>query len=384
MRDKKQGCPYQKKCGGCTDQHLSYEASLKKKQEMAVKFLKKYGKVEPVIGMEEPQYYRNKVHRVVAGDRKGNCFTGIYEANSHRIVKVDSCLIEDQKADAICATIAKLMKSFKMRPYNEDTGYGFLRHILIRVGHTTGQYLVVLVTSSPVFPSKNNFVKALRKEHPYISSIVANVNNRHTSMILGEKEQILYGKGYIEDVLCGKRFRISPKSFYQVNAVQTEKLYRVALDYAQLTGEERVFDAYSGIGTIGMAASDNAKEVLCVELNGDAVKDAKANAKANKVNNIRFIKADAGDFMVKMAAQGEKVDVVFMDPPRSGSTQEFMQSCLRLAPKKIVYVSCNPETLDRDLKYLTKKDYKVQKIQPVDCFPYTGHLETVVQLIKAK
>lgn len=380
MTNKPQGCPYQKKCGGCSDQHLPYAISLKKKQDMEVKLLKKHGKINPIIGMEDPFYYRNKVHRVVAGDRKGNCFTGIYEEGSHRVVKVKSCLIEDQKADAICETIAGLMKSFKMRPYNEDTGYGFLRHILIRVGKETGQYLVVLVTASPVFPSKNNFVKALLKEHPYITSIVANVNNRHTSMILGEKQQTLYGKGYIEDILCGKRFRISPKSFYQVNALQTEKLYDIAIEYAGLTGKEVVFDAYSGIGTIGMSAADQAKEVLCVELNGDAVKDAIANAKANKVKNVRFVKADAGDFMVKMAAQGEKVDVVFMDPPRSGSTQAFMQSCIKLAPKRIVYVSCNPETLARDLDYLTKKKYKVEKIQPVDCFPYTNHVETVCLL----
>ena len=202
-----------------------------------------------------------------------------------------------------------------MRPYNEDTGYGFLRHILVRTGYHTGQIMVVLVTASPVFPSKNNFVKALRKEHPEITTIIANVNNRNTSMVLGDKQQILYGKGYIEDVLCGKTFRISPKSFYQVNK---------AIEFAGLTGKERVIDAYSGIGTIGMVASDNAGEVISVELNGDAVRDAVFNAKQNKVKNIRFYKEDAGDFMVKMASHKEKADVVFMDPPRSGSDKKFL------------------------------------------------------------
>ena len=220
-------------------------------------------------------------------------------------------------------TVTSLMKSFKMRPYNEDTGYGFLRHILVRTGYHTGQIMVVLVTASPVFPSKNNFVKALRKEHPEITTIVANVNNRNTSMVLGDKQQILYGKGYIEDVLCGKTFRISSKSFYQVNPVQTEVLYNKAIEFAGLTGKERVIDAYSGIGTIGMVASDHAGEVISVELNGDAVRDAVFNAKQNKVKNIRFYKEDAGDFMVKMASHKEKADVVFMDPPRAGSDPCF-------------------------------------------------------------
>ena len=384
QENKQVKCPYQKKCGGCFDQHLPYAISLKKKQDMESKLLKQFGKVSPIIGMEEPFYYRNKVHRVVAGDRKGNNFTGIYEEKSHRLVNVENCLIEDEKSDAICATVASLMKSFKMKAYNEDTGYGFLRHILIRSGHSTGQYLVVLVTASPVFPSKKNFVKALLKQHPYITSIVANVNNRNTSMVLGDKEQILYGKGYIEDVLCGKRFRISPKSFYQVNAVQTEKLYGIALEFAGLSGKETVFDAYSGIGTIGIIASDQAENVLCVESNADAVKDAIFNAKNNKIKNIRFVKADAGEFMVKMAARNQKADVLFMDPPRSGSSPEFLQSAIKLSPKKIVYISCNPETLQRDLKILTKKVYHVEKIQPVDCFPFTGHVETCVLLTKKK
>ena len=265
MKNKKEqskagraACPYEKKCGGCQYVHLPYKKQLERKQQREQSLFAPFGKVQPIIGMKDPYHYRNKVHGVVAADRKGNGYTGIYEEKSHRIVRVDACLIENETADAIMQSVAGLMKSFKMKAYNEDTGYGFLRHILIRTGYHTGQVMVVLVTASPVFPSKNNFVKALRKLHPEITTIVANVNDRNTSMILGDKQQVLYGKGYIEDVLCGKHFRISPKSFYQVNPVQTEILYNKAMEYAELTGKETVIDAYSGIGTIGMVASDKA------------------------------------------------------------------------------------------------------------------------------
>ncbi len=379
--DKK--CPYQKKCGGCQYIGMPYQEQLKKKQKEITHLLKRFGKISPILGMETPWHYRNKVHGVVAGDRHGNCFTGIYENRSHRVIRVDSCLIENEKADAIMNTVTRLMKSFKMRPYNEDTGYGFLRHILVRTGHHTGQIMVVLVTASPVFPSKNNFVKALRKEHPEITTIVANVNNRNTSMVLGDKQQVLYGKGYIEDILCGKIFRISPKSFYQVNPVQTEILYNKAMEFAGLTGKETVIDAYSGIGTIGMTASDRAKQVLSVEVNADAVRDAIFNAKRNKIKNIRFYKEDAGEFMVKMAANRQKADLVFMDPPRAGSDKKFLSSLLKLKPGKIVYISCNPETLARDLQYLTGNGYHVRKIQPVDMFPATAHTEACVLLARS-
>ena len=377
-------CPYEKKCGGCQYVHLPYKKQLERKQQREQNLFASFGKVQPIIGMDHPYHYRNKVHGVVASDRKGNGYTGIYEERSHRIVRVDSCLIENEKADAIMQSVAGLMKSFKMKAYNEDTGYGFLRHILIRTGYHTEEIMVVLITASPIFPSKNNFVKALRKLHPEITTIVANVNDRNTSMILGDKQQILYGKGYIEDILCGRRFRISPKSFYQVNPVQTEILYNKAMEYAELTGKETVIDAYSGIGTIGMVASGWAKEVISVELNGDAVRDAIANARMNKINNIRFCKADAGDFMVKMAAAGQKADVVFMDPPRAGSDKKFLDSLLRLKPQKVVYISCNPETLKRDLGYLTGNGYRVKKIQPVDMFPMTQEIENVCLLSRQK
>ena len=297
---------------------------------------------------------------------------------------VESCLIEDEKADAIIRDVRGLLKSFKIKVYNEDSGYGLLRHVMVRTGFTSGQIMVVLVCASVVFPSKNNFVKALRKLHPEITTVVLNVNDRKTSMVLGERNLVLYGKGYIEDQLCGYTFRISPSSFYQVNPVQTEILYQKAIEMAQLTGKERVIDAYCGIGAIGIIASKHVKEVISVELNKDAVKDAITNSKINGIKNVRFYQGDAGKFMVNMAERKESVDVVFMDPPRAGSDEAFLSSIVRLKPKKVVYISCNPETLARDLKYMEKNGYKAVKAVPVDMFSWTGHVETVVLLSQQK
>lgn len=380
MEQKKDICPVSNKCGGCKWIGKSYEEQLKAKEKYLRELLHPYCKISGVIGMETPVHYRNKVHAVFGEDRKHNIISGTYEEKSHRIVPIDSCMIENEKADEIIVSIRGLLKSFKIRPYNEDTGYGLFRHVLIRTGHVTGQIMVVLVLASPIMPSKNNFVKALRALHPEITTIVVNVNNRNTSMILGDKEQVIYGKGYIEDELCGKTFRISPKSFYQVNPVQTEKLYGKAMEFAELKGTETVVDAYCGTGTIGMIASDKAGQVIGVELNGDAVRDAVNNAKQNNIKNIRFYKNDAGKFLLEMAEQNAKVDVVLMDPPRAGSDEAFLGAVAQIKPKKIVYISCNPETLARDLKFLTKKGYAVTKGVGVDMFPWTESLESVVAL----
>ncbi len=376
-------CPVAKKCGGCKWIHKDYKQQLVEKEKWVKDLLKPFCKVEPIIGMEKPDHYRNKVHAVFGEDRYHHVISGIYEEKTHYIVPVDSCYIENQKADEIIVSIRKLLPSFKIRPYNEDTGYGLFRHVLIRVGQVTGEIMVVLVIASPIFPSKNNFVKALLKLHPEITTIILNQNDRNTNMVLGEKEQVLYGKGYIEDILCGKRFRISSKSFYQVNPVQTEILYGKALEYAGLTGKETVLDAYCGTGTIGIIASDKAKNVIGVELNQDAVKDAKNNAKLNGVKNIQFYQNDAGVFMEEMASQGASLDLLIMDPPRSGSSEAFIRSVQVIAPKKIVYISCNPETLARDLQLITAKGkYKVEKAVPVDMFGFTNHCESVCLLSK--
>ena len=387
MEEKKKEqkvCPYAKKCGGCKYQGIPYKVQLGKKQDQVKSLLKKFGKVNPIIGMEDPYYYRNKVHAVFDRDKKGNIISGIYEANSHRVVPIEKCQIEDEESQEIIRAIRGMLKSFKIKTYDEDTGYGLLRHVLVRRGFTSGEVMVVLVVASPVFPSKNNFVKALRKEYPQISTVVLNINDKNTSMVLGEREIVLYGKGFIRDTLCGKSFRISPKSFYQVNPVQTEILYGKAVEYAGLTGREKVIDAYCGIGTIGLIASEHAKEVVGVELNKDAVRDARINARENKIVNVSFRQGDAGEFMEGMAAQKEKADVVFMDPPRSGSSEKFLNSLVTLSPDKVVYISCNPETLARDLLFLTRKGYEVKVIQPVEMFCFTSHVETVVLLSHKK
>ena len=395
-------CPYAKKCGGCDYQGMSYEQQLQEKQTYVRKNIGDYCKVLPIIGMENPYHYRNKVHAVFDVERRGKhanggrrtagnghakaapggVISGVYKAGTHEVINIDSCEIEDELSSAIIRDIRGLLHSFKIKTYDEDTGYGLLRHVLVRRGFHSGEVMVVLVLGSPILPSKNNFVKALRKLHPEITTVVVNINDKQTSMVLGEKETVIYGKGYIEDTLCGCTFRISPKSFYQVNPVQTEILYNKAITYAGLTGKEKVIDAYCGTGTIGLIAASQAKEVIGVELNRDAVKDAVINAKRNNIKNEQFYNADAGKFMVELAEQNEKVDVVFMDPPRAGSDEAFLSSVVKLAPKKVVYVSCNPETLARDLKYLTRHGYQAVECQPCDMFPFTKHVETVVLLSK--
>ena len=379
-----QQCPYYKKCGGCQLQNLDYPQQLSYKQHLVEKLLRGYGPVQPIIGMENPLHYRNKVSAAFSTDRNGRTISGVYQSSTHRIVPVDRCMIEDQIADEIIVTIRKLLKSFRIEPYNEYREYGLLRHVLIKRGFATGEVMVVLVTASPIFPAKNRFVQALREKHPEIVTVVQNINSGFTSMVLGEQEKILYGKGYIEDILCGCRFRISAKSFYQINPVQTQRLYSSAISLAELTGNETVLDAYCGIGTIGLIASSKAGQVIGVELNRDAVRDAISNAKCNQIQNIRFFCDDAGDFMVQMAQNRQKVDVVFMDPPRAGSDEAFLQSVAKLRPEKVVYISCNPETLARDLKSITRKGYQVKHIQPVDMFPFTSHVETVVSLSKGE
>lgn len=381
MSEVMKKCPYAAKCGGCQYQGMEYQQQLKEKQQLINRLLREAGRPEPIIGMENPYHYRNKVHAVYRHLRSGEVVAGTYQEGSHRVVPVENCQIEDPRAGEVIQTIRRLLKSFRIKIYNEDSGYGFFRHVLIRTARKTGQMLVVLVAVSPVFPSKNNFVKALKKEHPFITSVVLNVNDRDTSMVLGDRNIILSGKGYIEDELCGLRFRISPPSFYQVNPVQTEILYQKAMELAQLTGKERVIDAYCGIGTIGLIAAKHAGQVIGVELNREAVRDAVDNCKRNGIRNARFFARDAGEFLTAMAASGERADVVFMDPPRSGSSRAFLNSLKILAPERIVYISCGPETLARDLKILADS-YQAGKIQPVDMFPFTGHAEVVVQLFR--
>lgn len=373
-------CPLSRKCGGCQLQNMDYPRQLKYKQETVVSLLGKYHHVKPILGMERPYHYRNKVQAAFGLTRGGEVVSGVYQSSSHRIVKVDSCQIEDPAADRIVVTIRKMLPSFRILPYNEDSRRGFLRHVLVRRGFTSGQIMVVLVGASPMFPLKKKFTEELLRRHPEITTVVLNINPQRTSMLLGEREEVLFGRGFIEDTLCGCTFRISPRSFYQINPIQTERLYRAALDMARLKPTDRVLDAYCGVGTIGIVAARQAGQVVGVELNGDAVRDARVNARRNNLENIAFVQADAGEYMVELAGSGEKVDVVLMDPPRAGSDIPFLESLLTLAPSRVVYISCNPETQARDLRVLTKGGYRVTGIQPVDMFPHTSHIECIVAL----
>ena len=383
-REIRWNCPVAAKCGGCQLTRLSYAEQLQWKQQRVAELLDGICEVRPILGMDDPFHYRNKVHAVLAVDKAGRPISGVYAMGTHRVVPVRHCLIEDRRADRIIQTIVAMLPAYKLRIYNEYTHRGFLRHILIRTGHVTGQIMVVLVATSLEFPGKKAFVQELIQRHPEITTVVLNCNQRETSMVLGTKEITLYGEGYMEDELCGKRFRISPQSFYQVNAKQCEVLYRTAIDAAQLTGAETLLDAYCGTGTIGLCASDGCKQLIGVELNADAIRDAKENARRNGVENARFLCDDAGRFMQKLAKEGNAPDVVMMDPPRAGSDQKFLQSLLMLKPKRVVYVSCNPETLARDLRVLVDGGYRAEWATPVDMFPGTEHVETVVLLSHKK
>ena len=383
-REIRWNCPAAAKCGGCQLTRLSYAEQLQWKQQRVAELLDGICEVRPILGMDDPFHYRNKVHAVLSVDKAGKPISGVYAMGTHRVVPVRHCLIEDRRADRIIQTIVAMLPAYKLRIYNEYTHRGFLRHILIRTGHVTGQIMVVLVATSLEFPGKKAFVQELIQRHPEITTVVLNCNQRETSMVLGTKEITLYGEGYMEDELCGKRFRISPQSFYQVNAKQCELLYRTAIDAAQLTGAETLLDAYCGTGTIGLCASDGCKQLIGVELNADAIRDAKENARRNGVENARFLCDDAGRFMQKLAKEGNAPDVVMMDPPRAGSDQKFLQSLLMLKPKRVVYVSCNPETLARDLRVLVDGGYRAEWATPVDMFPGTEHVETVVLLSHKK
>ncbi|MBR6668721.1 MAG: 23S rRNA (uracil(1939)-C(5))-methyltransferase RlmD [Clostridia bacterium] len=372
-------CPYAARCGGCSRVHIPYGEQLKMKQSAVEKLLAGVCKVEPILGMADPWHYRSKVHAVIGTDfRTKQPIAGVYQRGTHRVVPVQGCLIEDPRADRIIRTIVEMIPKWKLRIYNENTHRGFLRHVMVRTGQKTDQIMVILVATASEFPGGKAFVQELTGKHPEITTVVLNVNQKETSMVLGTRDIPLFGPGYMEDELCGKRFRISPQSFYQVNARQTEVLYRTAIDFANLTGAETLLDAYCGTGTIGLCASDRVKQLIGVELNADAVRDAKVNARLNQVANADFICEDAGRFMVKMARENLPLDVLIMDPPRSGSDERFLRSVLTCRPKTIVYVSCNPETLARDARFLVKGGYKAVKAVPVDMFPHTEHCECVM------
>ena len=381
-------CGIYNKCGGCSLLHIKYQEQLKIKttfvENLFFETFNKYYKVNDCLGMKEPWHYRNKnqiVFKNVKGG-KSRIASGFYEASSHNVVEFETCKVQDELSDKIVGIIKELMIKMRYNAFDEDRGIGLIRHVLIKRSASTKEVMVVIVTGSEIFPGCQNFVKALTSRCKDITTIIQNVNNRKTSAVLGDKEKVLYGKGFITDVLLGKKFKISAKSFYQINSSQCEVLYTKALELANLSKNDILFDAYSGVGTIGLIASKNVKSVLGVEINKDAVRDAKENARLNSIENIKFFAADAGKFMVDLANNNEQIDAVIMDPARAGSDIPFLSSLVKLSPKKVVYVSCNPETLARDLMYLSKNGYKVKKIQPVDMFPHTDHVECVALLVQ--
>ncbi len=374
-------CPHAKKCGGCQLQNLPYPEQLRMKQAKLVRLLGRLGRVSPIIGMDDPTHYRAKVQAAFRS-KSGAVVSGVYQSSTGRIVDVEECLLEDVAAAPILRTVRRLCASMKIKPYDIPTGRGFLRHVLLRMSKSTGEIMVVLVTAPGEFRSERAFVNELVRRHPEITTVVCNINPTDTALFLGSESTVLYGEGYITDRLCGLSFRLSPRSFYQVNPTQTEILYAKAREFAALGGGERVLDAYCGTGTIGLSMAHAAREVVGVEVNRDAVADARENATRNGIENAVFHAADAGQFMRAAAEAGERFDVVVTDPPRAGCSRAFLDSLLHLSPAKIVYVSCNPETLARDLYTLKRGGYKIGKIQPVDLFPFTSHVECVAELTR--
>ena len=371
-------------CGGCQYQQIKYETQLVFKTNRVKNALERIGhidcEIKPCLGMKNPYHYRNKIQVPFAKDRKGRVVYGFYKENTHEIIPNKECAIEDQRAASILWDIKELIKEFDIPVYNEDSGRGILRYVLIRTSYHYPELMVVLVTSIMNFPGQRNFVDTLIKKHPEITTIVENINSRHTNVVLGNKEKILYGPGVIKDDILGLTFEISASSFFQVNPEQVELLYKTALDLIDIKKDQVVLDAYSGVGTIGLIASKKAKKVISVEIVKDAHRNAIENAKRNNIKNIEFYCDDAGDFINKYE---ENIDMVIMDPPRKGSDERFLSVLLNKKPKEIIYVSCNPETLARDLEFLQQR-YVIKYVQPVDMFPMTAHVETVVGLYLKK
>lgn len=367
-------CPVYKKCGGCAYINTEYADQLKNKKEYIQSLFPK-NNVEPVIGMKEPYHYRHKIYATFSHNRDGVIKCGMYEENTHKVIDTKMCLIQHVKANDILRDMCSLATKMHIESYDEDTGRGVLRHAYIRISHATNDVLLTIVIGSKNLPGSNAFVKEMVRMHPEIKSIVLNHNSDDTSMVLGKKNHVLYGKGFIEDEIMHTRFRISTNTFYQVNPVQTEKIYSTAIQMAQLKSTDTVLDMCCGIGTISLIAAKKASFVLGVEINEDSIRDAIGNAKRNGIKNAQFIACDSEEFIEQLE---DSPNVVFLDPPRNGFTEKFMKQLDHLKSDKIVYISCNPSTQARDIAFL--KHYQIKKIVPVDNFPFTKHVESIVFL----
>lgn len=378
-------CPIYHQCGGCQLQHMTYAGQLQHKHQIVVDALERIGKLEgvpvhPTLGMDEPWKYRNK-SQVPVGWVEGRIVAGFYAPKTHEIIDMQGCLIQHPYSDEIVNTTKRILHELGIRPYDEKGHRGLVRHIVARVGYHTQETMVVLVTKEREIPHKHKLIEQLRERIPHLASIVQNINPSITNVIFGQDTVTLWGKDTIEDRIGDIRFLISARSFFQVNPVQTKVLYDKALEYARLNGDETVIDAYCGIGTISLFLSQQAKRVIGVEVVADAIEDAKINAELNGIKNVEFLVGQAEQVIPELfEARGLRPDVVVVDPPRKGLEEALLQTIVDMQPERVVYVSCNPSTLARDLRYLEDRGYKTQEVQPVDMFPHTFHVECAVLL----
>jgi 23S rRNA (uracil1939-C5)-methyltransferase len=377
-------CPVYDECGGCQLQHMTYEGQLKMKYNQVRNVMDRIAKlpdvpVHPVLGMKEPWRYRNKA-QVPIGLAGGRIVAGFYQKRSHEIIDMTECLIQHEQSDDIIQKVKDVCAANGVMPYDEKRHKGVLRHVMARIGYTTGEMMAVLVTRTAELPNKEAIIKGIRDAVPGITSIVQNVNPDKTNVIFGNQTRTLWGEDVIYDRIGDVKFAISARSFYQVNPVQTEVLYGKALEFAELSGNEVVIDAYCGIGTISLFLAKKAKEVYGVEIVPQAIEDAKKNAELNGITNARFEAGKAEEVIPAWHKQGIRPDVIVVDPPRKGCDDALLKTILEMKPKKVVYVSCNPGTLARDLRTLEDGGYKTREVQPVDMFPQTVHVEAVAVL----
>ncbi|WP_458414895.1 23S rRNA (uracil(1939)-C(5))-methyltransferase RlmD [Schinkia sp. CFF1] len=375
-------CPIYKQCGGCQLQHLSYEGQLKFKQKQVKEVLKRVGKLEnitvhPVLGMMDPWKYRNK-SQVPVGEMEGGLVAGFYQQRSHTIINMEECLIQADVNDRVVQGVKGIAEKYGIKAYHEGTHTGTLRHIVTRYGRKSKDVMVVLITRTEELPRKEHIIEEIHRSFPQVKSIIQNINPKRTNVIFGDKTKVLWGDEYLYDSIGDIQFAISARSFYQVNPEQTKVLYDKALEYANLTGEETVIDAYCGIGTISLFLAQKAKKVYGVEIVPEAIEDAKRNAKLNYMNNVDFEVGKSEDIIPAWHKQGIQADVIVVDPPRKGCDRELLQTIIEMKPKRVVYVSCNPGTLARDLRILEDGGFKTVEVQPVDMFPHTAHVECVV------
>ncbi|MGE8079774.1 23S rRNA (uracil(1939)-C(5))-methyltransferase RlmD [Peribacillus loiseleuriae] len=374
------------KYGGSQLHHLSYEGQLQFKEKTVREVMARIGKLEdvtihPIIGMEEPLHYRNKA-QVPVGEKDGQLIAGFFKPRSHEIVDTNESIIQHPAVNEAIQTVKEICNELGVEPYIEKHHQGVLRHIMARYAKQTGELMIVLVTRTAKLLQKNNLVEEITARLPHVKSIVHNVNSKRTNVIMGEKTKVLWGNDVIYDYIGDVKFAISPLSFYQINPDQTKVLYSKALEFAGLTGEETVIDAYCGIGTISLSLAQNAKHVLGVEVVPEAIADARRNALINEINNVEFEVGEAANVISEWYQDGNRADVLVVDPPRKGCEETLLNTIIEMKPKKVVYVSCNPATLARDLRILEDGGYHTVEIQPVDMFPMTTHVECCVLLEK--